>query len=96
MKSYQSKLEFPGLGILVIALEVLSALFMLFGAVSAVFMMFTGEGTVLSFILFSFGGISASFFVFSIAELLQLLLKIEYNTRKVGVTKVSAPSKKRR
>lgn len=98
MKTYQSKLDFPGIGILVIALEVLSALSLLFGGISAVFMMFTGEGTVLTFILLSFGGISSAFVIFAIAEFIQLLLKIEYNTRPILAvsTKKKAPARKRK
>ncbi|MDD4352090.1 MAG: hypothetical protein PHU71_03875 [Candidatus Gracilibacteria bacterium] len=85
MKRHESKVDFPGIAILVIALEVLAALALLFGATSSIFMMFTGEGTVLSFVLLSFGGICTAFLIFAIAEFLQLFLKIEFNTRKAAV-----------
>ena len=93
MKRHESKIDFPGIAILIIALEVLASLALLFGASSSIFMMFTGEGTVLSFVLLSFGGICIAFFIFALAELLQLLLKIEFNTRKT--VSASKPAAKR-
>jgi len=90
MKSHETKVDFPGIAILVIALEVLAALSLLFGGVSSVYMMFTGEGTIFSFIVLSFGGICGAFLIFAIAEFLQMLMKIEFNTRSCSCTP-SAP-----
>jgi hypothetical protein len=82
MNRHYTKLDFHGISLMVVSLEVLSALSLLFGGVGALYMMFTQEGTVIHFILIAFGGIVGAFVFYAIAEFLQLLMKIEVNTRK--------------
>ena len=87
MYSHYRKSDFPALAVTVVGLMILSAVILLFGAFSAVFLMFAPvQVDVLLFIRITFGSIVLSFLIFAFAELLQLLMKIEVNTRK-GTTK---------
>jgi hypothetical protein len=87
MNRHYTKVDFSGLALMVIVFEVLSALSLLFGGVGAIYMMsnfiYGTEAQLFEFIIISFGGISLAFIFFAIAEFLQLMLKIEVNTRKI-------------
>jgi hypothetical protein len=83
MDRHYTKVDFHGIGLMVFGLEVLSSMALLFGGIGALYIMFTGEGTLWSFIIISFGGIVSAFVLYAFAEFLQLLMKIEVNTRKM-------------
>lgn len=83
MDRHYTKVDFHGIGIMVFGFEVLSAMALLFGGIGALYVMFTGVGDIWHFIIISFGGIAAAFVLYSVAEFLQLLMKIEVNTRQI-------------
>lgn len=94
MYSHYYKEEYPALSITVVGLMILSGVVLLFGGVAAVTMMLVPDLLAVIadpyrrfaiFITYSFGPIISAFLIFAIAELIQLLMKIEINTRKGSV-----------
>lgn len=81
MHRHYHKKDFPALGLAVIAFEVMSFITFIVGAAIMVYgMMINVDANEL--ILTSFTLIVSAFFLFAIGEFLQLLMKIEVNTRK--------------
>ena len=88
MYSHYNKDHFPALAVTVLGLMILSGVILLFGAVSAVYMMLSPIMVdMIDFIKISFGSIVIAFLIFAFAEFLEVLMKIEINTRK-GTVKV--------
>ena len=65
-------------------LEVAAFFVFVFGALGAIYGTYSGIRTT-DFILLGFGGVIIAFVLLSFAEFLQLLMKIEINTRKADV-----------
>ena len=84
MKRHESKVTFSVMAVTVIVLEVLSFLVFIAGLSLAVYNMFALPPifTSLGVIVVAIGATTAAFLLLAIAEFLQLLLKIEFNTRK--------------
>ena len=81
--SHYKKEEYPALAITVLGLMILSGMVLLFGAVSAVYLMLASVVVdIVTFIKMTFGPIVLAFLIFAVAELIQVLMKIEINTRK--------------
>lgn len=84
MKRHHYKQDFQMIAITVISLEILAFLVFITAASMVVFNMFldiplfSNLGVIMLFV----GGIVSAFVLFAIAEFLQLLMKIEVNTRK--------------
>ena len=83
MDRHYTKVDFHGISIMVIGFEVLAAMSLLFGGFGALYLMFANEGSIWLFVNVSLGGIVGAFFLYAFAEFLQLLMKIEVNTRKI-------------
>lgn len=85
---HETRETFTALGVVIIGLEVLAALSLLFGLIGAIAMMLSPlnalptKADIMVFIMVGFGGIAGAFIFLGMAEFLQLLLKIEFNTRK--------------
>jgi len=84
MKRHYSKVDFNVVSMTVIALEVLAFIVFILGVSLAVYNMFLLPPIFTNFgvILMLVGTIMVSFMILGFAEFLQLLLKIEVNTRK--------------
>jgi hypothetical protein len=65
-------------------LEVAAFFIFIFGALGAIYGTYSGIRTT-DFIILGFGGVVSAFMLLAFAEFLQLLMKIEYNTRKADV-----------
>jgi sulfite exporter TauE/SafE len=74
-------------------LEVAAFFVFIFGALGAIYGTYSGIRTT-DFIVMGFGGIVVAFFLLAFAEFLQLLMKIEYNTRKADVLLAKGVAKK--
>ncbi|GEM_PF-4844183 len=81
MKAHLTKQEFKFVAITVMVLEVASFLIFIFGTLGAILGTYSGISTT-DFILLGFGGIFVALILMASAEILQLIMKIEYNTRK--------------
>lgn len=81
MRAHLTKKEFKFVAISVMVLEVASFLVFVFGTLGAILGTYSGISTT-DFILLGFGGIFIALILMALAELLQLIMKIEYNTRK--------------
>lgn len=85
MNRHYTKTDFGGIAFMVIVFEVLAGISLLFGGFGALYMMTNvalGDNSAfLLYIMLAFGGIAAAFLFFAFAEFLQLLMKIEVNTR---------------
>ena len=85
---HETRETFTAINIIIVGLEVLAAIALLFGLIGGLALMISPLGGVPSrddvalFILVAFGGIASSFCLLGMAEFLQLMLKIEYNTRR--------------
>lgn len=84
MLKHQHKREFNVISVTVMVFEVLAFSVFLFGVMGAIANMFVSPPilTLWGFLILVLGGTTIAFFLLAIAEFLQLLLKIEYNTRK--------------
>lgn len=85
---HEKRDTFTALNVVIIGLEVLSAISLLFGLIGGLALMISPVGSVPSsddittFILVAFGGIAGCFLLLALAEFLQIMLKIEFNTRR--------------
>lgn len=96
MDRHISKTHFPVIGLTVIALEILAFLIFLSGVCLALFNMVTSYPifTPMGVMVLVLGVLTSSFIILAFGEFLQLLLKIEVNTRvemTPVVTKVPTP-----
>lgn len=84
MKRHETKIHFNTIAMTVIVLEVLSFLVFIGGLSLAVYNMFAFPPifTSLGVIIVVLTCTATAFLMLAIAELLQLLMKIEFNTRK--------------
>jgi len=84
MQRHLHKKEFNVVAITVMVFEVLGFSVFLFGIIGAVYNMFFDPPllTLWGFLILVLGATIISFFLLGVAELLQLLLKIEVNTRR--------------
>jgi hypothetical protein len=78
---HYTKMSFRFISLTVMALEVAAFLVFLFGSLGAILGTYSGISTT-DFILLGFGGIFAAFVLLAGAEILQVLLKIEFGVRK--------------
>jgi len=83
MKSHEKKEDFYAVGVTVVALNFVSALIFISSAIFPVIFLLREEIKITNFILFSLGGIAFSLLTLASAEILQIFLKIEFNTRKI-------------
>jgi len=81
MRAHLSKNEFKFVALSVMVLEVAAFLVFIFGTLGAILGTYSGISTT-DFILLGFGGIFVALMLMAIAEVLQVLMRIEYNTRK--------------
>ena len=81
MKAHLTKNEFKFVAISVMVLEVASFLVFIFGTLSAILGTYNNISTT-DFILLGFGGIFVALILMAAAEVLQIMMRIEYNTRK--------------
>jgi len=81
MRAHLSKNEFKFVAVSVMVLEVAAFLIFVFGTLGAILGTYSGISTT-DFILLGFGGIFVALMLMAIAEILQLVMRIEYNTRK--------------
>ena len=81
MRAHLTKKEFKFVAISVMVLEVAAFLVFVFGTLGAILGTYSSISTT-DFILLGFGGIFVALLLMAIAEVLQLLMRIEYNTRK--------------
>lgn len=81
MRAHLTKNEFKFVAITVMVLEVAAFLIFIFGTLGAILGTYSGISTT-DFILLGFGGIFIALILMASAELLQVMMKIEYNTRK--------------
>lgn len=81
MRAHLSKNEFKFVAISVMVLEVAAFLVFVFGTLGAILGTYSGISTT-DFILLGFGGIFIALMLMAVAEVLQVMMKIEYNTRK--------------
>jgi len=81
MRAHLTKNEFKFVAISVMVLEVASFLVFIFGTLGAILGTYSGISTT-DFILLGFGGIFVSLVLMAVAEMLQVMMRIEYNTRK--------------
>ena len=81
MRAHLTKSEFKFVAISVMVLEVAAFLIFVFGTLGAILGTYSGISTT-DFILLGFGGIFIALMLMAVAEVLQLTMKIEYNTRK--------------
>ncbi len=92
MDRHYTKTDFPVIGLTVIALEILAFLIFVLGLALAVFNMMASMPifTPIGIIILVLGVVISAFIILAFAEFLQLLLKIEVNTR--GKTAVMTES----
>lgn len=81
MRAHLTKNEFKFVAIFVMVLEVAAFLIFIFGTLGAILGTYNGISTT-DFILLGFGGIFVALVLMAVAELLQILMRIEHNTRK--------------
>lgn len=81
MRAHLTKHEFKFVAISVMVLEVAAFLVFIFGSLGAILGTYSGISTT-DFILLGFGGIFVALMLMAAGEVLQLIMKIEYNTRK--------------
>ncbi|MDP2691259.1 MAG: hypothetical protein Q8O95_02545 [bacterium] len=81
MTAHLSKNEFKFISITVMVLEVGAFLVFIFGTLGAILGTYSGITTT-DFILLGFGGIFIALMLMAVAEILQVVMRIEYNTRK--------------
>ena len=81
MRAHLTKNEFKFVAISVMVLEVASFLIFIFGTLGAILGTYSGISTT-DFILLGFGGIFIALILMAAAEVLQVIMRIEYNTRK--------------
>lgn len=81
MRAHLRKNEFKFVSITVMVLEVASFLVFIFGTLGAILGTYSGIGMD-DFILLGFGGIFMALVLMAMAEFLQILMRIEHNTRK--------------
>jgi len=81
MTAHLTKNEFKFVSISVMVLEVAAFLVFIFGTLGAILGTYNGISTT-DFILLGFGGIFIALMLMAVAEILQLVMRIEYNTRK--------------
>jgi uncharacterized membrane protein YuzA (DUF378 family) len=81
MRAHLNKNEFKFVAISVMVLEVAAFLVFIFGTLGAILGTYSGISTT-DFILLGFGGIFVALMLMAIAEVLQVMMKIEHNTRK--------------
>lgn len=84
MQRHLYKQEFSFIALSVMVLEVMAFFVFIFGALGAIYGTWSGIQTV-NFLLVGLIGIIAAFILLAFAEFLQLLMKIEYNTRRADV-----------
>ena len=84
MRRHYHKTDFNVVSVTVIVFEVLAFSVFLFGIIGAVYNMFFRVPllTLWGFLILVLGSTIIAFFMLTFAEFLQLLLKIEVNTRK--------------
>jgi hypothetical protein len=78
---HYTKKQFKYVSLTIMGLEVAAFLVFLFGTLGAVLGTYSGISTT-DFILLGFGGIVVAFLMLTGAEMLQLLMKIEFGVRK--------------
>ncbi|MGE3278242.1 MAG: hypothetical protein AB7J40_00260 [Candidatus Altimarinota bacterium] len=81
MRAHITKNEFKFVAISVMVLEVAAFLVFIFGTLGAILGTYSGISTT-DFILLGFGGIFVALMLMAVAEILQVMMRIEYNTRK--------------
>lgn len=81
MRAHLTKNDFKFVAISVMVLEVASFLIFIFGTLGAILGTYSGISTT-DFILLGFGGIFVALLLMAAAEMLQLIMRIEHNTRK--------------
>jgi|CXWL01.1.fsa_nt_gi hypothetical protein len=81
MRAHLTKSEFKFVAISVMVLEVAAFLIFIFGTLGAILGTYSNISTT-DFILLGFGGIFIALMLMAAAEILQLVMRIEYNTRK--------------
>ncbi len=81
MRAHLTKNEFKFVAISVMVLEVAAFLIFIFGTLGAILGTHSNI-SITDFILLGFGGIFISLMLMAAAEILQLVMRIEYNTRK--------------
>lgn len=81
MRAHLHKDDFKFVAVSVMVLEVASFLIFIFGTLGAILGTYSGISTT-DFILLGFGGIFIALMLMAIAEMLQLVMRIEHNTRK--------------
>lgn len=81
MRAHLTKDEFKFVAISVMVLEVAAFLVFIFGTLGAILGTYSGISTT-DFILLGFGGIFIALMLMAVAEILQVIMRIEYNTRK--------------
>ena len=84
MRSHLKKDEFKFVAITVMVMEVASFLVFIFGTLGAILGTYSGIPTT-DFILLGFGGIFIALMLMAGAETLQIMMRIEYNTRKENI-----------
>ena len=99
MNRHYHKKDFNVVAVTVMVFEVLGFSVFLFGVLGAIYNMFFDPPllTLWGFLLLVLGATIIAFFLLALAEFLQLLLKIEVNTRKTEAVlekNVKAPVKK--
>ena len=81
MRAHLTKNDFKFVAISVMVLEVAAFLIFIFGTLGAILGTYSGISTT-DFILLGFGGIFVALVLMASAEVLQLVMRIEHNTRK--------------
>ena len=81
MRAHLQKDEFKFVAVSVMVLEVAAFLIFIFGTLGALLGTYSGISTT-DFILLGFGGIFIALMLMAAAEILQLVMRIEHNTRK--------------
>jgi hypothetical protein len=84
MQRHANKNDYNFISISVMVLEVAAFFIFIFGALGAIYGTYSGIQTT-DFIVIGFGGVALAFTLLVFAELLQLLMKIEINTRKADI-----------
>lgn len=84
MRAHLTKNEFKFVSVTVMVLEVAAFLVFIFGTLGAILGTIKLEQPISTtdFILLGFGGIFIALMLMAMAEILQLVMRIEYNTRK--------------
>lgn len=96
MQRHIQKHEFNFIAITVMLLEVAAFIIFTIGALVTIYGAWVGVTTLEFFTVTGIGAVVASFFLLAFAEFLQLLMKIEYNTRKTVVLPKNTNGKKKK